>query len=91
MTTVVDISALGVHRSPASESYSNHVHLQKIINIKAVDHSISVSGFSCTLVGSLSVTHVVLSGYRFVPLLVHSVFFTPLTNSSSFILDLDFP
>ena len=31
--------------------------------IKAIDHSMSVSGFSCTPVASISVISVVLSGY----------------------------
>ena len=32
--------------------------------VKVIDHSVYVSGFSCTLVASISVISVVLSGYR---------------------------
>ena len=42
-------------------------------NFKARDHSMYVSGLSCTSIGSgLVVICVVLSGYRFVTLLIHS-------------------
>ena len=40
--------------------------------IKAIDHSMYVSGFSCTPVVSISVISAVLSGYRCVPLFVNS-------------------
>ena len=40
--------------------------------IEAIDQSMYVSGFKCTLVFSISVISVVLSGYRCVPLFVHS-------------------
>ena len=39
---------------------------------KAIDHSMCVSYFSCTPAASISVISVVLSGYRCVPLFVHS-------------------
>ena len=44
-------------------------------NLEAIDQSMYFSGFSCTLVASISVISmisVVLSGYRCVPLFVHS-------------------
>ena len=37
---------------------------------KTIDHSMYVSGFSCTPATSIPVISVVLSGYRCVPLLV---------------------
>ena len=40
--------------------------------IKAIEHSMYISGFSCTPVASISVISVVLSGYRCVPLFTHS-------------------
>ena len=42
------------------------------ISVKAIDNSINVSAFSYASVSSISVISVVLSGYRCVPLLVHS-------------------
>ena len=45
--------------------------------LKAVDHSIYVSGFSCTPVPFISVIRVILSGYRCVLLFVHSGLTTP--------------
>ena len=42
------------------------------ISLKAIDHFMYVSGFSCTTVASTSVIIVVLSGYRYVLLFVHS-------------------
>ena len=41
-------------------------------HVKAIDHSVHVSGFSCNPVASISVISVLLSGYTCVPLLVHS-------------------
>ena len=43
-----------------------------ISTLKAKEHTMFVSGFSCTQVCSISVIGVVLSGYRFIPLLVYS-------------------
>ena len=43
-----------------------------VSKIKAIDHTMYVSGFSCTPFGSIAVICVVLSGYRFVRLFVNS-------------------
>ena len=49
-----------------------------IIYFEAMEHFMYVSGFSCTSVASISVIGVVLSGYRSVPLFVHSGLTSPL-------------
>ena len=40
--------------------------------LKAIDHSIYVSGFSCNPAASISEISVVLSGYRYILMFVHS-------------------
>ena len=48
-------------------SFRGYLKVKQAI-FKAINHSMYVSGFSCTPAGSISVVSVVLSGYKIVPL-----------------------
>ena len=77
MSTVVDISVLRVKKQNdiialrvnpgAAELFVSLIH-----SSEGVDHSMLAHGFSCTRVSCIIVIHVVLSGYRCVPLLEHT-------------------